>query len=78
MAYIELTGTRSGKKFLANVNRADRFLDESGDKPNENCYVSGLTNNGGFYIRETYEEVKRLIYKSGTSIISKEGVYAGK
>jgi hypothetical protein len=75
MAYIELTSSRSGKKFIANVSKANRFLDEKGDKSNENCYISGLTNNGGFYIIETYKEVCDLLYGAGVVIMTKKGVY---
>lgn len=78
MAYIELTSTRSGKKFIANVNKADRFLDEPGDKPNENCYISGLSDWGGFYIRETYKEVCDLLYDAGVLIVTKKGVHDRK
>ena len=58
--FIELT-THKGDKFLANVNRIDRVLDEvvvlENGKHKHKTYISGLTNNGGFYIQETYEEV---------------------
>ncbi len=57
--FIELT-TLKGDKFLANVNRIDRVLDEvviENGKHKHKTYISGLTNNGGFYIEETYKEV---------------------
>jgi hypothetical protein len=55
--FIELTMI-GGKTFLANVNQIDRVIDEvSIENGKHRTYISGLTNNGGFYIEETYEEV---------------------
>jgi hypothetical protein len=57
--FIELTMI-GGKTFLANVNQIDRVIDEvsiENGKHKYRTYISGLTNNGGFYIEETYEEV---------------------
>jgi uncharacterized protein YlzI (FlbEa/FlbD family) len=51
--FIELTMI-GGKTFLANVNQIDEVSIENGK---HRTYISGLTNNGGFYIEETYEEV---------------------
>jgi hypothetical protein len=77
MIFIELTDGNTGKKFLANVQLAQRFLDSeetisnsrSFEKANGKSYISGLTNNGGFYIRETYQEVKQKLIEAGVTII---------
>ena len=52
--FIELTHA-DGQKFLANVNHIQR-IDE---KPN-GSYVTGLNNNGGFAIKESYKEINAL------------------
>jgi hypothetical protein len=57
--FIELTMI-GGNTFLANVNQINRVVDEVSTvngKHKHKTYISGLTNNGGFYIEETYEEV---------------------
>lgn len=58
--FIELTNP-NGEKFLAGVLHILRIIDSKGDKPNENTYIGGLTNNGGIYVRETYKEVLEKI-----------------
>lgn len=55
--FIELT-MENGKKFIANVSRIDRVVD---DIEKRGAYISGLTNNGGFYVKETYKEVLEKI-----------------
>jgi hypothetical protein len=59
--FIELT-TPQGEKFLANVSHILRVINNSGDKPNENTYISGLNNNGGIYVRESYEDIQKALY----------------
>ena len=54
--FIELTNP-NGEKFLAGVLHIQRIIDSKGDKPNENTYIGGLTNNGGIYVKETYKDV---------------------
>jgi hypothetical protein len=58
--FIELTQP-NGEKFLAGLLQIQRIIDSKGDKPNETTYIGGLTNNGGIYVRETYEEVLKKI-----------------
>jgi len=58
--FIELTQP-NGEKFLAGLLQIQRIIDLKGDKPNETTYIGGLTNNGGIYVRETYEEVLKKI-----------------
>jgi hypothetical protein len=60
--FIELTNP-NGTKFIANINHILRVIDKSqeGDRPNENTYIGGLTNNGGIYVREKYRDVLFLI-----------------
>jgi len=53
--FIELTAI-DGSKFLAGLLHIQRIIDK-GDEPNVNTYIVGLSNNGGIYVRETYEEV---------------------
>ncbi len=55
--FIELT-TPQGHKFLANVSHILRIINDSGKEPNENTYIGGLTNNGGIYVRESYEDIQ--------------------
>ncbi len=54
--FIELTNP-SGEKFLAGVLHIQRII----EKPNENTYIGGLTNNGGICVKETYQEVLEKI-----------------
>jgi len=57
--FIELTMI-GGNTFLANINQINRVVDEvstENGKHKHKTYISGLTNNGGFYIEETYDEV---------------------
>lgn len=53
--FIELT-TPEGHIFLANVSHILRVIDNSG-----NTYIGGLTNNGGIYVRESYEDIQRAL-----------------
>lgn len=65
--FIELTMI-GGNRFLANVNRIDRVFDEVvvlNGKHKHKTYISGLTNNGGFYIQESYEEVIAKLIEIG-------------
>lgn len=55
--FIELT-QNNGVKFLANVHRIDRVIPE---QKIDGCYISGLTNNGGVNVKESYEEVLSAI-----------------
>ena len=66
--FIELTHD-SGEKFLAGLSHIQRLIDSKDKKPNQNAYIVGLNNNGGFYIRETYEEVKEKLAKVATIIL---------
>jgi hypothetical protein len=59
--FIELTTAENGKKFIANVSRILRIIDSPGDKKNENTYIGGLSNNGGIYVRESYEDIQRAL-----------------
>lgn len=59
--FIELT-TPEGHMFLANVSHILRVIDNSGNKPNENTYIGGLTNNGGIYVRESYKDIQKALY----------------
>jgi uncharacterized protein YlzI (FlbEa/FlbD family) len=58
--FIELTQP-NGEKFLAGLLQIQRIIDSKGVMPNETTYIGGLTNNGGIYVRETYEEVLKKI-----------------
>jgi uncharacterized protein YlzI (FlbEa/FlbD family) len=55
MNFIELT-TSDGTKFIGNINLLQRVADSSNGQ-NGNAYVVGWNNNGGFYVRESYEEI---------------------
>ena len=59
--FIELT-TPDGHMFLANVSHILRIINDSGKEPNENTYIGGLTNNGGIYVRESYDDIKKALY----------------
>jgi hypothetical protein len=58
--FIELT-TTCGYKFLANVSLIQCLINEKGDKRNENTYIVGLDNNGGFYIQDSYLDIMRAL-----------------
>jgi microcystin degradation protein MlrC len=55
--FIELTW--KGQKFLGNVSQIKCIDDRK--SPEGNTYISGLNNNGGFYVEESYEEIKTAI-----------------
>ena len=59
MNFIELT-TDDGVKFIGNINLLQRVANSGNDK-NGKTYVVGWNNNGGFYVRETYEEVIKMV-----------------
>ena len=59
--FIELT-TDNGDIFLANVSEIQRIINSPGERQNQNTYIVGLNNNGGFYIRESYEDIKKALY----------------
>ena len=52
MNFIELTN-QNGKKFIGNIN----LLQRVDKRDNGNAYVVGWNNNGGFDVKESYEEV---------------------
>jgi hypothetical protein len=56
--FIELTGIWEGKHFkvFGNVEQIER-VSESG----EYAHISGWGNNGGVTVKESYEEVIKLI-----------------
>jgi len=58
--FIELT-SRNGEKFLAGLSHIQTIQEFKGEYENENTYIVGLNNNGGFFIKETYEEVLEKI-----------------
>ncbi len=54
--FIELT-MPNDKKFIGNIN----LLQAVFKRDNGNSYVVGWSNNGGFEVKESYEEIKRKI-----------------
>lgn len=60
--FIELT-TDNGDIFLANVSEIKRIVNSPGERKNQNTYIVGLNNNGGFYIQESYEDIKKALYE---------------
>lgn len=63
MNFIELT-KENGMKFIGNVNLLERVVEQE-----KGCYVIGWNNNGGFLVRESYEEIIQKITTSFTSKI---------
>ena len=61
--FIKLTRP-NGDVFMANINYIVRVEDTQGEKPNENTYIFGLSNNGGSYVREWYDQIITLIEKA--------------
>lgn len=59
--FIELT-MPNGDKFLGNISSINRIINTIGDNKNENTYITGLNNNGGFYIQERYEDIQKALY----------------
>ena len=51
MNFIELT-QKDGSKFIGNINLLQRVI-----QTEASTYVVGWNNNGGFEVKETYEEV---------------------
>lgn len=51
MCFIELT-TLEGKKFIGNVNLLQRVI-----ATEKGSYVVGWNNNGGFDVKESYEDI---------------------
>ena len=58
--FINLT-TPNGDRFIANINHIQRVINDKGDRANETTYISGLTNNGGIYAKESYDTILKLI-----------------
>lgn len=61
---------RNGKSVLINVNTISFVSDIDGDgrNMNENCHILPIGhNNGGFYVRETFEKVIKEINDSVNS-----------
>jgi len=58
--FINLT-TPNGSRFIANINHIQRVIDNPGAGVDDNTYISGLTNNGGIYVKESYDTVLKLI-----------------
>lgn len=58
--FIELTAPQ-GHKFLANVSQIQRILNNPGSAKNENTFISGLNNNGGIYVQESYEDIQKAL-----------------
>lgn len=58
--FIELTRT-DDLKFLVGVLHIQRIIDSKGKAKDENTYIFGLGNNGGVYVKETYQEVLEKI-----------------
>lgn len=65
--FIELT-TANGEKMIGNINHIQRVFDSKGNDKDQNTYISmfvgGLSNNGGFWVQESYEQVLTLIEKA--------------
>lgn len=59
--FIELTNTR-GSKFIGNVNLLQAVFE---NKESKVVTVIGWNNNGGFEIKETYDEVIFLLKPYG-------------
>ena len=55
--FIELT-LMNGNKFLANIAKIEKVVE---NKETNRVSITGLNNNGGFEIKETYTQVKNLI-----------------
>jgi hypothetical protein len=60
--FIELTMLGSDeRKFMGNINLLQAYARTSNGKF---TYVIGWSNNGGFDVKESYEEVTKLIEKA--------------
>lgn len=60
--FIELTSSE-GYKFIANVSQIKRIVDTKGSDKNENTFITGINNNGGLYVKESYEDIQKSIYE---------------
>jgi hypothetical protein len=60
--FIELTSSE-GNKFIANVSQIKRIVDTKGSNKNENTFITGINNNGGLYVKESYEDIQKAIYE---------------
>jgi len=58
--FINLT-MPNGSRFIANINHILRVIEGPGGGKHENTYIGGLTNNGGIYVRESYDTILKLI-----------------
>jgi hypothetical protein len=58
--FIELTSSE-GNKFIANVSQIKRIVDTKGSDKNENTFIVGINNNGGLYVKESYEDIHKAI-----------------
>lgn len=58
--FIQLTRPNGGV-CMANINYIVSISDIKGERPNENTYVFGLNNNGGFFVVETIDQILTLI-----------------
>ena len=58
--FIELT-TAQGEVFLANVTHIGRIFNACRDNPNENAYITGLSQPAGVFVRESYEDIQRAL-----------------
>jgi hypothetical protein len=52
MFFIELTSSSNGDKFIGNVSLLQRVVSTA-----KGAYVVGWNNNGGFEVKESYEEI---------------------
>jgi len=74
MIFIELTWAEKGKKMLVNVEQAQKFMDATNLSTDERrrdakVSISGISNNGGVWVKETYEEIKQKLIEAGVKII---------
>jgi hypothetical protein len=58
--FINLT-MPNGSRFIANIRQITRVINSPGKNRNENTYIGGVTNNGGIYVKESYDIVLKLI-----------------
>ena len=58
--FIQLT-MPDGRMVTANINHIVSVIDTQGKYPNENTYIFGLSNNGGYHVVESYDKILTLI-----------------